>query len=340
MGRYLNVDGDNIKELVVMTRLKMRLASLLSRLWTADAPLTAVGLLMVALLGGAVIGLVADPRTVTGAPVWLKPAKFAASIGIYTLTLAWVFSYLPAWSRTRRIVSRTTVVVMLVEWAIIALQAWRGTTSHFNIGTPLDATLFTVMGSAIALQTFTSVAVAVALWRQRFDDRALGWALRLGMTITIVGALSGGLMTRPTAQQLEHLRAGHTVTVIGGHTVGAPDGGSGLPGTGWSTEYGDLRVAHFIGLHALQALALLALVLGRRRAPDRARARVVIAAGTSYALLFALLVWQALRGQSLVNPDATTLTALVTWATATATILWVVAANRARIQPSVFFTEV
>ena len=307
-----------------MTRVKTpRLVSLLSRLWAADAPLTAVGLLMIALLGVAAVGLMIDPRVVTGAPVWLKPAKFAASIAIYTLTLAWVFTYLAPWTRTRRIVSRTTVVVMVLEWAIIALQAWRGTTSHFNMSTALDATLFSVMGGAIILQTFTSVAVAVALWRQHFNDRALGWALRLGMTITIVGALTGGLMTRPTSLQLEQLRAGQAVAVIGGHTVGAVDGGPGLPGTGWSVEHGDLRVAHFIGLHALQALALLALVLGRRRSRDGAPARVVIVAGASYALLYALLVWQALRGESVANPEMTTVVALAAWAAATAGAVWI-----------------
>ena len=320
-----------------MTRLKTRLFSLVSRLRAADAPLTAVGLLMLGLLGVAAAGLWIDPRTVGGAPAWLKPAKFAASIAIYTLTLAWVFTYLPAWARTRRVVSRTTVVVMVVEWAIIAVQAWRGTTSHFNVGTPLDATLFSVMGAAIVLQTFTSVAVAVALWRQRFEDRALGWALRLGMTITIVGALSGGLMTRPTALQLEQLGAGQPATVIGGHTVGGPDGGPGLPGTGWSAEHGDVRVAHFIGLHALQALALLALVLGRRRWPESARVRVMIVAGASYTLLFALFMWQALRGQSILNPDATTLGALAAWVTLTLATVWVVGANRARIRPVVVF---
>jgi hypothetical protein len=318
-------------------KLKTGLISLVSRLWAADAPLTAVGLLMVGLLGVSIVGLLIDPRIVTGAPAWLKPAKFAASIAIYTLTLAWVFAYLPAWTRTRRIVSRTTVLVMLVEWPIIALQAWRGTTSHFNMGTPLDATLFTVMGAAIVVQTFTSIAVAVALWRQRFEDRALGWALRLGMTITVVGALSGGLMTRPTTVQLEQLRAGETLTIIGGHTVGAPDGGRGLPGTGWSAEHGDLRVAHFLGLHALQALALFAVVLGRRRVPDSERARLMIVAGASYALLFALLAWQALRGQSILNPDATTVAALATWATVTAATVWVAAANRVRIEPVIVF---
>jgi hypothetical protein len=242
------------------------------------------------------------------------------------LTLAWVFTHLPAWTRTRRVVGRVTAVVMVVEWAIIALQAWRGTASHFNIGTPLDATLFSVMGGAILVQTVATIAVAAALWRQTFADAALGWALRLGMTITIVGAFSGGLMTRPTAAQLDAMRSGQGIAAAGAHTVGAIDGGPGLPGTGWSTEHGDLRVAHFVGLHALQALALLALVLGRRLA-DAARARLILVAGSSYALLFAVLLWQALRGQSVLNPDTTTLVTLAAWAAATAAGVWAVAAS-------------
>ena len=308
-----------------MRRLTTRLVSLLSRLWHTDRPLTAVGLLMLGLLGIALAGLWADPRTVTGAPVWLKPAKFAASIAIYTLTLAWVFTYLPAWRRTRLVVGGTTAVVMVAELAIIGLQAWRGTTSHFNVGTPLDRTLFAVMGGAILLQTLTSIAVAVAVWRQRFDDRALGWALRFGMTITIIGALAGGLMAQPTALQLEEARSGKRLTVVGAHTVGSPDGGPGVPGTGWSVEHGDLRVAHFLGLHALQALALLALLLGRRRGTDRARARLAVVAGASYLLLFGLMLWQALRGQSFVTPDGTMLAALAIWAAATAGGAWMAA---------------
>ena len=106
-----------------MQRLNTRLRSLVSRLWQTDAPLTAVGLLMLGLLGAALVGIWADPRTITGAPAWLKPAKFAASIAIYTLTLAWVFTYLQAWTRTRRLVSWTTAVVLVVEMAIIVMQA-------------------------------------------------------------------------------------------------------------------------------------------------------------------------------------------------------------------------
>jgi hypothetical protein len=302
----------------------------MTTLWKTSAPLTAVGMLMLAALAASVAGLWLDPRTITGAPAWLKPAKFAASIAIYTLTLAWVFTYLPSWPRLRRIVGWTTAIVMVLELAIIDLQAWRGTTSHFNAGTLLDGVLFTVMGLAIVAQTVTSIAVAVALWRERFADEAFGWALRFGMIITIIGAFSGGLMTRPTAEQLAGARATGEMRVAGAHTVGAADGGPGLPGTGWSTEHGDLRVPHFLGLHALQALALFVFALPRGWTARR-RGHAVRVAAASYVALFGILLWQALRGQSIVAPDPLTIAGLTVWAVATAALATFPVPGRTRV---------
>jgi hypothetical protein len=302
------------------------LTRFVARLFRADAPLTATGLLMLVPLVAAMIGLAIDPRTIGGAPAWLKPAKFAASIAIFTLTLAWIFTYLPDWKKTRRWVGRTTATALALEMAIITAQACRGTTSHFNLATPLDAALWITMGLAIVVQTLASVAVAVALWRQRFEDRALGWALRLGLAISILGASSAGFMTRPTEAQLADARAGHRMTVAGAHTVGAPDGGPGLPGTGWSLENGDLRIPHFVGLHALQAIPLIALALRRR--PRRLPLTLVAAA--SYTALFVILLSQALRGQALLQPDAATMTALLVWAAATVATFGMVAAGASR----------
>ena len=290
----------------------------LSRVRKSDSALTVSALLMVGALAAFVVGLLIDPRLIMGAPAWLKPAKFAVSTAIYMFTLAWVFTCLSEWPRLRKLAGRGTAAIFIVEVAIIALQAWRGTTSHFNYSTPLNGALFVIMGSAIVLQTLLSVAVAVALWRQQFQDRALGWALRLGMAITIAGAFTGGLMTRPTDAQLDQIVATRQATIIGAHTVGAPDGGPGLPGTGWSVEHGDLRVPHFIGLHALQVLPVIALLLWRRRIEDRRRARLVVVAGGSYAALFLMLIWQALRGQALVSPDTLTVSVFVVWAALTA----------------------
>ena len=290
---------------------------MVKQLWKGSAPLTAAGLLMIGVLAAALAGLLIDPRVVTGAPVWLKPAKFAVSIAIYTLTLAWIFSLLPEWPRMRRIVGWTTAVTLVLEIVIIATQAFRGTTSHFNVGTALDGALFSIMGLAILVQTLSTVAVGVALWRTQLSDRALGWALRLGVTLTIVGASTGALMTQPTRAQLDAARAGGRLTVVGAHTVGAPDGGPGLPGTGWSTSHGDLRVPHFLGLHAMQVLPVVALGLARRRVSEAVRVRLTMIAAASYAGLFGILLAQALRGQSVLAPDAVTLGLVGVWGVAT-----------------------
>ena len=309
---------------------------MIRNLWRTSRPLTALGLVMLVVLVPFAVGLFVDPRLITGAPAWLKPAKFAVSTAIYSLTLAWVFRALPAWPRMRAIVGWTSALVFAIEVAIIAAQAWRGTTSHFNVSTLLDGVLFGAMGALILAQTIASAAVAVALWRERaFADQAMGWAMRIGMTLTIVGAATGGLMTRPTTTQLDQARTTHVMTVSGAHTVGAPDGGPGLPGTGWSREHGDLRVPHFVGLHALQALPLLVVALRRRQWPEALRVRAAVVAGAAYAGLFVTLLAQALRGQSILQPDAVTLAMLGTVIAASAAALMAAAGRRRLAVPAV-----
>lgn len=257
--------------------------------------------------------MLADPRVIEGAPAWLKPLKFAVSTAIYSATLAWVLRFLPDWPRLARRAAAVTAWVFVVEVALIALQAARGTTSHFNTSSLVDGVIFSVMGVGIAAQTLAATAVTWALWRQTFADRAMGWALRLGMTLAVAGASVGGVMTQPTAAQLAAARETQQMPRAGAHTVGAPDGGAGLPGTGWSLAHGDLRVPHFVGLHAMQALPLVALlVAGVRR--ERARVVAVLGAAASYAGLFVILLAQALGGESIAAPSTTTLTALGAWA--------------------------
>jgi hypothetical protein len=310
-----------------MHRLMKSLTLSTTPLRSASPALTSTAALMLIALAVSLAGLWLDPRVVAGTPAWLKPAKFAASTAIYALTLAWVFTYLPAWPTMRRRVGLTTAIVLVLEVAIIDIQAWRGTMSHFNVSTPLDLALWATMGLGIALQTLTSVAAAVAVWRETFTDRALGWAVRIGLSLTIIGASSGGLMTSPTRTQLADARVTHRMNVAGAHTVGAPDGGPGLPAVGWSRRHGDLRVPHFVGLHAVQVLPLIAFLLGTRRWPEAARVRLVLTAGASYTALFGILLWQALRGQALVNPDVVTISALAVWAALTAAIAWLAAAS-------------
>jgi hypothetical protein len=102
--------------------------------------------------------------------------------------------------------------------------------------------------------------------------------------------------------------------------VGAPDGGRGLPVTGWSADHGDLRVAHFLGMHGLQVLPVLAWGIARRRfAPDdRTQRNLVFAIAASYLALFGLILWQAFRGQSIAQPDSLSWASFSAWLVLTA----------------------
>jgi hypothetical protein len=147
------------------------------------------------------------------------------------------------------------------------------------------------MGIGILLVWLAGVAIAVALFRTAIPEPGMRWALRLGMLITMAGAATGGIMVQPTHAQLEAARVTHQMPITGAHTVGAPDGGPGAFGTGWSRDHGDLRVPHFLGLHAIQILPLFAWLLAPRRAT------LVIAAGLAYAAMFVATLVQAMSGQ-------------------------------------------
>ncbi|MBS1818287.1 MAG: hypothetical protein JSU08_10180 [Acidobacteria bacterium] len=299
------------------------IANATRRLWVLDRPLTAVGLLMAGVLPIVLAGLVLDPRVVTGAPAWLKPAKFAASASLYSLTLAWMLGYLTAWPRLRFTASWTTATVFVVEVAIICVQAWRGVPSHFNVGSPLDAALFSLMGTAIVIQTVASAAVGYALMRQHIPDAAMRVALRAGMTIAILGASIGGLMTAPTARQVQSMTEGRNTTTVGAHTVGGDDGEPGIPLVGWSRDHGDLRIPHFVGLHAIQVLPLIAWLVRRR---GDSGPRVTRVAAASYAALVGLLLVQALRGEPLFSRTPLSLVGGGVWVGLT--VLGIAAAGR------------
>ncbi|MBL8094483.1 MAG: hypothetical protein JNL73_09955 [Anaerolineales bacterium] len=283
--------------------------------WTTQRPLIAAALGGLLLLAIAAVGLALDPRTITGAPAWMKPAKFALSTALYAVTMAWILRHIDGHRRLVSLIGWGTATVFALELALIVLQVVRGVRSHFNFVTPLDAALFSAMGAAITFALVLNVLAAVLMIRQRFADPVLAVSLRFGLVITAIGAGVAFLMTQPTPDQLAALQTGAAPVEIGAHSVGVGDGGPGLPIVGWSTTGGDLRIPHFVGLHALQVLPLLGLLLSRIGTALSQRRRVALTwiGGVSYLILVGLLTWQALRGQPLLAPDAATVTALAFW---------------------------
>ncbi|WP_405696065.1 hypothetical protein [Streptomyces sp. NBC_01185] len=291
------------------------------RTWHRPLVLFAASMIVMSVVGA--VGVLVDDRVLAGAPIWAKPFKFAVSFVAYALALAWMLTLL---TRARRVGWWAGTVVALAcagEMAVITGQVIRGRRSHFNQATPLDSTLYQVMAVTVVILWAGTLVIALLLLRARIADRASAWAVRSGVLIALVGAAFGFLMTQPSAGQRA---AGglDTADVVGAHAVGVPDGGPSMPLTGWSTTGGDLRVPHFVGMHALQVLPLLLLALlllaprvTRLRDP-RVRLRLVLVASGAYAAVVALVTWQALRGQPLVRPDGATLAAAGLIAAATA----------------------
>ena len=277
------------------------------------AALTAVALAV------ALIGLLVDPRVIADSPAWAKPAKFAFSITLYLLTLRWILSLVRGQARLLLAISVGIVMALVAEIVLVDVQVLRSTTSHFNESTDLNALIFYAMGGIVSIVLIATIIAGVVALRARGVDGGLAAGLRWGIGVCVLGMLAA--ITMITNREWSD---------SGGHTVGAVDGGPGMPLTGWSLEHGDLRVGHFVGLHALQLLPLLAWALARWTPFGTAtRTRLLHVAGATYALAVVFLTLQAMRGQSVVRPDGETLVAGAALATvAIVTVLIVLLRDR------------
>jgi len=266
----------------------------------------AMGVLVVVCL----VGLVVDPRESLGVNVWEKPLKFAISTAVYAVTWSWLIGQLQRFQRVAWWAGTISAILLLIELVIITGAAAAGITSHFNVSTPFNTVLWSIMAASIGTLWVATFVVSIILFRNSLGDRARTLAIRAGALIALAGMALAFLMTGPTAAQLDDWQG-----IAGAHTVGLADGGPGLPLLGWSTVAGDLRIPHFIGMHALQVipLALILIELAARRIAVLrdvdVRYRLVAIVSAAYVAVLAVLTWQALRGQSIVAPDAATTTA-------------------------------
>jgi hypothetical protein len=262
------------------------LANLRAHVQKTSAPLYWVGLALLLIALATLALTVIDARQLQGVSVWLKPFKFLLSTGVYLLTLALFMSWLPAQaqqSRTARYVVWAAVIAGLFEVTYITWQGSQGIASHFNTKTPFLATMYTLMGvGAVALASASLVlGVLIARTGTYSLPPYLKLAMVLGLVLTfVIGTGFGGYLS---AQ-----RTGHWVG-------GVLSDSGGLPIVKWSRSGGDLRVAHFFGIHAMHFIPAFALALGMARVPQTHSVRAVWIFAFSYS---AFCVWTFVQARS------------------------------------------
>lgn len=238
-------------------------------LWRRDPWLFAVAAGQSVLFVGFVAGVTLDPATVGTEPRWLKPAKFAGSLALLTATVAWLRPHLPVGTRGYRRVSAVVGTVAVLEIALIGGQAARGVESHFNTATAIDSVVFYLMGAAILTATLAVAWLTVAVWRGGFDVApAFAAGIRLGLVVFVLASVEGGMMIG-----------------LGTETIVS---GASIPLVGW-TYTGDFRIAHFVGLHALQLLPAVGYLAARAERGGRVAdgRRLVRWVAACYLVMFA-----------------------------------------------------
>jgi hypothetical protein len=245
--------------------------------------LAALAFLMLASIAPTLLAIAFDERTFNGINVWIKPFKFEVSSALHLATLALFWPYMDARFRRGRGMRAAVWVVAAVfvfEVGYIAYRASLAEASHFNNSTPQAISLYAAMGIAIGLVMAITLWVGIQILRSREGDISPTLRLAIGVGLilgSVLASVSGGYMSSTH-----------------GHWVGgiANDAG-GLSLFGWSRTGGDLRVAHFFGLHIIQVLPIVGWIVQRSPA-GRA---CILGVALVWTVATALILLQAIQGK-------------------------------------------
>ena len=242
---------------VQMRQPAWRVPRLVKQIIAREPDLIASAALFLALLVPTLVAFILDTRVLGGVNVWLKPLKFELSLSLYFLTLAWFFPLTDRGfraSKLGRFVVWGAIIPSAGELAYIVFRAAQGQASHYNAATPVAAVLYAVMGVGAIILTSASAALAWGIFRAktRESNPTYRFAAVIGLALTAVLGIVQGLILGGAP----------------GHSVGVALPNDVLvPVMGWSRTIGDLRVSHFLAIHAEQVIpvfgALAAALLGR-----------------------------------------------------------------------------
>jgi hypothetical protein len=256
-----------------------------------------------------ITGMCLDPRSSSDAYLWIKPCKFSVSIASYAVSLLWLSRYITGHAKLLRATAVAACIGGVLELSGILLQTIHGIKLHFDATTAESLCISMVVRFAILPVAMAALIVYCLLAKQRNLPPVVGLSMKWGMFLTIIGFIPGMMMLMPG--------------LIPGHA-------HGVPFLGWSTVSGDLRAAHFVGIHALQILPIIGCLIKRHcwRLTTRRQEALVSNAGITYLCIVSLLCWQALRSESLFAPSALTASCLAIIVIGSVTMAFVYCSDR------------
>ena len=233
----------------------------------------------------SILFLILSKTTTTevfGVNAWYKPFKFAFSTVLFSWAMVWYCYYLPDFNI--KLFNWAVILLLGFEIFYIALQAGKGQLSHYNVSTPVYSALYSLMALAASAVTIYTGYVGVLFFTNSFPDlpQYYVWAIRLSIILFVIFSFEGFAM----GARLNH-------------SVGALNDNSNWFIVGWSKTVGDLRVAHFIGMHALQVLPLLSYYLLKNT-------KLTVAVSLLYGLLALATLIQAIQGRPLIRSNMNT----------------------------------
>ena len=219
------------------------------------------------------LAMLVDERQLMGVNVWLKPSKFMISTFILLWTIGWYLIYFPFRTSQKKFIAIAISLLLSFENILISFQAWRGVQSHYNVSSPLNGMIFGAMGIAVAMITLLMFWFLIQSFSSKLN---FSWSMKWGVRIAWITFLFGTAL------------GGKAMLAQNAHAVGVVDGGEGLPFLNWSTEGGDYRIAHFLGLHAIQIIPIVIFFIRKKLTNHN----LSIILGISFALIYMAWVIQ------------------------------------------------
>lgn len=237
------------------------------------------------------IGHLCD-HSIDSLSTWLKPAKFAVSIFLYAASFNIFQRYITSHKRLIKFAISASVAGGFIELASALAQAALAWSAHSNAC--VEGALLITGRLAIMPLAFLDLIFFAALMKEKNLPPVMGSAIKWGMLLTAIGFIPGFILLAP-----EHVQVALSHNAF--------------------CSSGNLRIAHFIGIHALQIIPLVALYVERfdSHLSIGEQLNILRISGFSYFGLIQILTWQALRNEMILAPSRESTQVISVWLVST-----------------------